>query len=496
MQRRSMLVTGALAAMAVALVSFSGCTSILGDFEVVQNTPPEAGSGGNADGTACTAPTECKSGQCVDGVCCESACNGECETCNLPSTAGKCMPIPDGEDPQNECPTEPRPDAGTPDSGIVFEDAGDGGDAGDLDAGDAGDAGDGGDGGLAFVTPDGGVTTQDNQCAGKCNGKRACAYPGKERTCGSVICGNTEQQGRASCDGAGHCLFGIEQCEAYSCPDGKPGCVKTCGGESDCLATHFCDAATSSCKPKLANGSACGSVTNCQSGFCVGNVCCNSECNGFPGATCTKPGFVGSCQCNACAAGTCQLWYRDEDGDGFGDKYGTLANGRAVPGCVGGPAPPGGYVDNKDDCYDGPGNTALAAQVRPNQTGYYPAGALTAYTAPGQAPSFDFNCDGLIEKETPEFVNGTCGFCRHNLAGDVVGCSKTATSCTNNESAGLGCGSFFCFPRPCASCPTITTTGFTTTVECGDTKTVTDCGYCSNNAVVGTTFAQRQQRCR
>lgn len=491
MQRRTKLATLAFVAMAVALVSFSGCNAILGDFEVVTNAPAEAGGGGSAEGAACTAGTECASGQCVDGVCCESACSGTCETCNLPGSPGKCMPVPDGEDPQNECPTTPLPDAGSGDSGIVFDDGGDAGDAGDPDSGD------GGDGGLVFVTPDGGVTTEDNQCAGKCNGKRACGYPGKERTCGSIVCGNTQQQGRASCDGAGHCLFGVEQCEAYSCPDGKPGCVKTCAGESDCLPTHFCDATTSSCKPKLGNGSGCGSVTQCQSGFCVGNVCCNSECNGFPGATCTQPGAVGSCQCSACPGKPCQLWFRDEDGDGFGDKYGTLQNGRATPGCVGGPAPPGGYVDNKDDCYDGPGNSALAAQVRPNQTGYFPSGGYDAYTAPGQAPSYDFNCDGLIHKETREFPGASCGFCRVIQSGMIIGCSKTTSSCTNFEAAGLGCGSFFCFPKPCTECPTITTPGFTTTVDCGNSATVVDCGYCSNNTIVNTTTKSNTlQKCR
>ena len=487
MQRRSKLASLVGGAMAVALVSFSGCTAILGDFEVVESTPAEAGGGGSADGTACTAATECTSGQCVDGVCCESACGGECETCNLPGSPGKCMPIPDGEDPQNECATEPLPDAGVEESGAVFEDGGDGG--GD-DAGDAAT-----DAGLPFQLPDGGVTTENNQCAGKCNGKRACQFPGTERTCGSVVCGNIQQQGRASCDGAGHCLFGIEQCEAYSCPDGKPGCVKTCTGEGDCLPTHFCDAATSSCKPKLGNGSACGSVTNCQSGFCVDNVCCNSECNGFPGATCKKPGAVGQCQCDACATGTCQLWYRDEDGDGFGDKYGTIGNGRATPGCVDGPAPPGGFVKNKDDCYDGPGNAALAAQVRPNQSGFFPNGAFTSYTAPGQSPSFDFNCDGLITKQTPEFLNGTCRFCRYSTfpAGTC-----TTGKCSEGESAGLACGTPLCkLGSPtCVRCATNTATGFTSTVECGESRTATNCGTCSGGVLTGTTFPTIQQKCQ
>ena len=70
----------------------------------------------------------------------------------------------------------------------------------------------------AFMIPDSGLTSDDNQCAGKCNGKRACGFAGTERTCGAVFCGNMTEQGRASCDGKGHCLFGVEECSAYSCP--------------------------------------------------------------------------------------------------------------------------------------------------------------------------------------------------------------------------------------------------------------------------------------
>ncbi len=488
MKRRiTLLIIGA--AISVALFAFSGCTSILGTFEVTDTGEGGVEGGvGKALGEACAAATECGSGQCVDGVCCETACDGTCEACNLPTLVGKCMPIPDGEDPQNECPTIPLPEAGPEDAGIIFDDGGDAGDNPDATVVDP-------DAAPPFELPDGGVTTEDNQCAGKCNGKRACAFPGKERTCGSVVCGNKTTQGRAACDGEGHCLFGSEPCEAYACPDGKAGCVKTCAGPDDCLATHFCDP-SNTCKPKLDNGAVCTSAAQCKTGFCVDGVCCNSECNGFPGATCTKQGSIGTCQCTACPSGPCQLYYRDEDGDTFGDKYGTIQNGRAAPGCVSGP-PPAGFVANKQDCFDGTG--PVAAAVRPNQTGFFPSGSIPAeYTAPGQAPSNDFNCDGLITKETPEYLNGSCKFCRKPF-GQIISCTSTTTSCTNGEAAGLACTSPFCISKPgipCNSCQTITTTAFTQTTDCGVSRVATNCGYCSNNAITGTTFPTVQQRCR
>jgi hypothetical protein len=96
---------------------------------------------------------------------------------------------------------------------------------------------------------------------------------------------------------------------------------------------------------------------------------------------------------------------------------------------------------------------------------------------------------------TPEYLNATCGFCRYATF-PVVGCSKTTTCSTNNESAGLACGSFFCkVGQVCSKCATITTTAFTKTVECGTSATAVDCGYCSNGSLVGTTTPTVLQRC-
>lgn len=58
-------------------------------------------------GQACAANFECSSGFCTDGVCCNNACTGTCEKCNLPGTIGFCSAIPLGQDPDNECPSGP-----------------------------------------------------------------------------------------------------------------------------------------------------------------------------------------------------------------------------------------------------------------------------------------------------------------------------------------------------------------------------------------------------
>lgn len=460
----------AVCATALA-VTFSGCTTILGSFDIAP--------AGTAGGAACDAGSQCSTGFCTDGVCCEATCDGICEACNIPGSVGRCAPIPDGENPANECPTIPLPpvndDAGVvlvdPDAGDAGEDAGD--DAGVVDAG------------ATFAEPDGGVATNDVQCGGVCNGARACRFPGGDRTCGTTYCATPTEQGRAACDGAGHCVVGNESCEAYSCADGSPGCKRSCTGESDCASTHFCDAATSTCKPKLANGSACGSLAQCQDGHCVGGVCCNDACTGFPGASCTVPGHVGACRCDACPNGTCQLFYIDRDGDGFGDKNATVANGFAVPACAG--TAPAGYSATNDDCYDeGGAALAKARDVHPGQVTFF----NTAYKPAGGADSFDYDCDGQLTKQTPEYVNGeTCGFCRSNPLIRI--CTKSTSCSTENEAAGLGCSSrgLFCSTRD-------TGKAFTFNVDCGDTRTAMDCGYCSNKTLTNPTYGNETQRCR
>lgn len=55
-------------------------------------------------GAGCGSPLACISGLCVDNRCCNEPCAGECEACDLPGSLGTCSFIPDGEDPDDECP--------------------------------------------------------------------------------------------------------------------------------------------------------------------------------------------------------------------------------------------------------------------------------------------------------------------------------------------------------------------------------------------------------
>ncbi|MDI1476094.1 hypothetical protein [Polyangium sp. y55x31] len=66
------------------------------------------GNGGckTDNGASCSMGTDCLSNFCVDSVCCNNACTGTCQACNVPASPGMCSNIPPGNDdtfPANAC---------------------------------------------------------------------------------------------------------------------------------------------------------------------------------------------------------------------------------------------------------------------------------------------------------------------------------------------------------------------------------------------------------
>ena len=59
-------------------------------------------------GTPCGGNNECQSpGLCVDGVCCDQLCEGQCEACNQVGKLGSCERVGDDNNPAD--PVAPRP---------------------------------------------------------------------------------------------------------------------------------------------------------------------------------------------------------------------------------------------------------------------------------------------------------------------------------------------------------------------------------------------------
>jgi len=193
-----------------------------------------------ADGATCASAGQCGSGHCVDGLCCDTACQGQCEACSEPEHAGTCVPV-----------------SGAP-RGARSACAGDG-----------------------------------SACAGTCDGTNAaaCAYPGDETICRPPSCGDGTATLQATCSHSGACPAAQTQgCGRYAC--GESACLGDCRADADCASGHFCSAGM--CRRQLGNGTSCAANDQCDSGFCVDGLCCDTPCDD-PCQACDVTGHAGAC---------------------------------------------------------------------------------------------------------------------------------------------------------------------------------------------------------
>ena len=191
-----------------------------------------------ADGLSCSASNQCGNGNCADGVCCNQACGGQCQACDVPGNVGQCVAV-------NGAPHGPRS-----------------------------------------------ACAGSGTCGGSCNGSNpsACAYPTVQ--CRGASCTSGVATAAAACDGAGSCPSpSITSCNPYAC--GASACKTSCTADADCGAGDYCDG-TGACVPKKGDGVACSASNQCGNGSCADGVCCNQACNGQCQA-CDVPGSVGQC---------------------------------------------------------------------------------------------------------------------------------------------------------------------------------------------------------
>jgi hypothetical protein len=191
-------------------------------------------------GTACAADSQCAVGTCVDGVCCNSACGGQCEACDVAGSLGTCTPVdgaPHGS--RTECAA---------------------------------------DGPL---------------CGGSCDGQArgACAYPGAGVECRAPACTEGVATVAAGCNGAGACPdLQLQACGAFVC--GANVCLGDCTDDADCESGNFCSAGV--CVPRIPTGTLCTGDDQCVSDRCIDGVCCETSCDGQCEA-CDRAGFLGIC---------------------------------------------------------------------------------------------------------------------------------------------------------------------------------------------------------
>lgn len=63
----------------------------------------QGGAGLGSNGDPCEVGDACNSGHCVDEICCDAACDGDCVSCNIDGSVGICSPHPAANDPDGDC---------------------------------------------------------------------------------------------------------------------------------------------------------------------------------------------------------------------------------------------------------------------------------------------------------------------------------------------------------------------------------------------------------
>ena len=287
-----------------------------------------------ANGAACGDDAECPGGTCVDGVCCDKACEGACEACSAAkgaTTDGTCeVGAIKGSADTGSCDATNK--AGMCDTLSCTCDA-----AGvcksDLGATQADKtkcaSGQSADGLCCNVACTDGCSTckaslgadADGTC--KTDGVKslpdagACDDSTKFGTCENFPCACSSagvckgKQGSVTASDNTHCLSGFAKdgrCCVNACTGGCQSCANAAGNcnavvnvvdadtcDSDSFASPAgsapakCDAA-GTCKGELA--ATCNASNQCNSGFCPADEgkCCNAACTGV---------------CKTCANGTC-----------------------------------------------------------------------------------------------------------------------------------------------------------------------------------------------
>ncbi len=177
--------------------------------------------------------TECKSGNCVDGFCCDTACNGVCQACSNALTGasnGSCKPIK-ANTFSGEC-----ADNGTASCGTN----------------------------------------------GKCDGAGACQNYAAGTTCIGASCASpTSRNNVDTCNGSGTCTDnGVTNCATgYACLSGT--CQTSCTDDTACASAYYCDTVAKQCVADKPQGQACSSNSACAGNAnCVDGVCCDTACTG------------------------------------------------------------------------------------------------------------------------------------------------------------------------------------------------------------------------
>ena len=191
-----------------------------------------------AQGAKCTDPSQCGTGKCVEGVCCDVACASGCQSCLAANQAsggidGTCGNVASLQDPKKVC------------------------------------------------------TENASDCAAAgCNGSGACNVDAASAVCLQASCVNDTLHQQTNCDGVhASCPTQTQApCSGhYSCNATATACRTVCAGNGaipgqisiGCGAGYSCDVTAHACivTASKATGDDCTNNYECMSNDCEGSVC-------------------------------------------------------------------------------------------------------------------------------------------------------------------------------------------------------------------------------
>ena len=214
------------------------------------------------DGSACLNNAQCGNGNCVatsaGGICCNSACNGTCQSCAMTDTGqpnGVCSNVTPNTDPLNECPTVPCR---------------------------TGNCGIGACGVSAVNTPcDDGIFCNGTDT---CDGSGACNHSGNPCPPDAIPdfnCSESCNEANDNCTAADP--VGTPCTDGFFCTGSSDTCngTGTCvGGGNPCngpLCTDGCNEAADACNQLQAAGSQCNADGDGLIGMCSTSGACLND---------------------------------------------------------------------------------------------------------------------------------------------------------------------------------------------------------------------------
>ncbi|HEX4406600.1 MAG TPA: hypothetical protein VH560_17295, partial [Polyangia bacterium] len=191
-------------------------------------------------GGTCTKGTDCASGFCTDGVCCNTACGGACRSCALASSRGTCTPLTQGAvDSRGVCVDQGAASCGT---------------------------------------------------SGRCDGAGGCSKYATGTVCSGEKCVTNVYTGPSTCSATGQCVAPSSlPCAPYACNGSK--CFSSCTVSTNCVTPNVCN--VNSCGLKNP-GASCSAGTECASKVCAQGVCCVTTCSASC-KSCNLPATLGTC---------------------------------------------------------------------------------------------------------------------------------------------------------------------------------------------------------